>query len=107
MAARHRVRLRQILSEAEGYLELGMPQHALDVFERVEEPSHFTSHAFFIQGEALKQLGRHQDAIAPLGRAAEIAPSNIQIWLALGWCYKRLRQFDLAVDAMEQAVLAE
>jgi Flp pilus assembly protein TadD len=104
MAARDRLRLRLIQTEAEGYLELGMPQHALNVLNRIGDVDHFSSQALYLQGEALKQLGRYSDAIVALRRAADIAPSNIHIWLALGWCHKRLSQIDRAVEALEQAV---
>lgn len=107
MAARHRIRLRQIQTEAEGYLELGMPQHALDVLERLGGPTHFTSQIFFIRGEALKELGRFVEAVDSLRRAANIAPSNVRVWLSLGWCHKRLGEIHKAVDALEEAVAVE
>ena len=34
-------------------------------------------------------------------------PESIVIWLALAWCYKRVERLDLAIDALEHALLAD
>ena len=107
MTAKHRVRLRRILTETEGYLELGMPQHALDTLDRLGGTKCFNSRAFYLKGESLRQLDRYREAVGPLRRAAEIAPSNLHVWLALGWCYKRLGHIHRAIFAMEEAIVVE
>jgi len=84
-----------------------MPYHALEALDRLGGPEHFGSHSLFLQGEALRELGRYLEAVVPLERAAQIAPSNVQIWLSLGWCQKRLGRIHRAVDTMEQAVAAK
>ena len=104
MATRNRIRLRRIETEAEGYLELGMPQHALDALARLGEPAKFSSHAFFLWGDALKDLQRYTESLVPLAQAARIAPSDIRAWLAMGWCYKRLGRIDLAIEALQNAL---
>ncbi len=103
MAPGNRTRTLQILRAAEGYLELEMPQQALDVLARLDEASATRSQALYLRGEALRWLERHGEAIEILRRAAEQAPSNLHVWLALGWCYKRTDRLDLAIDALEQA----
>ncbi|MBN1908751.1 MAG: hypothetical protein JW818_03345, partial [Pirellulales bacterium] len=45
MTARERIRLRRIQTAAEGYLELGLPEHALAVLSRLGDLSHYNSHA--------------------------------------------------------------
>ncbi len=103
----HRTRLSQILREAEGYLELNLPQYALRALERAETSGGFRGQLLYLRGEALRSLERYGEAIEPLAAAAEIMPSNIHIWLALGWCYKRTERLDLAIDALRQALATE
>lgn len=85
-------------------MELGMPQHALDALARLGDPSNFSSRALCIWGEALQTMDRFAEALIPLGRAAKLAPDNIHIHLALGWCHKRTGDIDLAIEALEEAL---
>ena len=55
-------------------------------------------------GETLKELGRYEDALLPLQRAADLLTDDIHVYLALGWCYKRTGQLAKAIDALERAV---
>jgi tetratricopeptide (TPR) repeat protein len=104
-----RDRIRQKLSErhAEGYLELGMPEHALESLAKIADPKDLTSGALYLQGEALRALERYEEALGPLERVAAELPEDIQVRLALGWCYKRTGRIGRAVEAMEQALAAE
>jgi len=99
-----RIRTRRILREAEGYLELGMPDHALKNLDRITDPATFRGQALYLRGEALRALRRHREALSHLEEAADLAPSNVQIWVALGWCYKRAGKIHLAVEALERAI---
>ena len=103
----HRVRQAKIVREAEGYLELGMSQYALDTLARLGDPAKFSSYALYLWGEALRVLERYEEAIMPLVRSAEAAPGNVPVWFALGWCYKRTGQIDLAIASLEQALESE
>jgi Flp pilus assembly protein TadD len=89
--------------QAEGYLELGMPQQALDLLDRLEGTEGSDGQTLFLQGEALRALERFHDALIPLNRAAQAEPENIHVWLALGWCHKRTGRLDWAIDALETA----
>jgi tetratricopeptide (TPR) repeat protein len=104
MAVQQRVRSKRILREAEGYLELGMAEHALAALGRLDADSIGRSDALYLEGEALRSLDRFADALIPLEAAADVAPSNIHVWLALAWCYKRTEQLARAIDALEQAL---
>jgi tetratricopeptide (TPR) repeat protein len=95
--------MQRILREAEGYLEIGMPQYALDVLARMNDPGTFKGQQSYLTGEALRALERYDEAIRPLEQAADILPSNIAVWLALGWCRKRTGRLDLAIQALERA----
>jgi len=98
-----RIRLRQAERHAEGYLELGLGQHALDALARVGEAAGRSARALRLKGEALRILERYDEALEPLGRAKAIEPDNVGVWLALGWCYKRTARIDRAVEALERA----
>jgi tetratricopeptide (TPR) repeat protein len=116
-----RIRLQQILREAEGYLELAMLFSddfdtsvarrlaiplALATLDRMGEAGNLRSHALYLRGESLRALERYQEAIAPLQAAAEMDAGNIHIWLALGWCYKRSGHLDLAIESLDRALEA-
>jgi len=104
VSSRNRVRRNKIQCEAEGYLELGMPEHALDALARLGDPVGFHPDALYLWGEALRELERYADAVIPLSKAAETAPENIHAWVALGWCYKRVGRVDLAIDALQRVL---
>ena len=53
MNARTRGRQAKIQLEAEGYLELGMPEHALQTLGRLGDPAKFDVGALYLWGEGL------------------------------------------------------
>lgn len=106
MASINRIRRQQILRAAEGYLELDMPDHALEALARLN-PDELNNIALHLQGEALRALGRYGDAISPLKQAADGSPGDIHIWLSLGWCYKRIGRIDMAIESLEEALEAD
>ena len=77
------------------------------------------SEVAFVHGFADQAAQVHRPALArriprpgrPAGpvlrEAAEIEPQNIHIRLSLGWCYKRCRRLDLAIQALEEALEAD
>jgi tetratricopeptide (TPR) repeat protein len=107
VSAQHRIRRQQLLRQAEGYLELGMPQHALDVLDRWGPAEMPSVRAAYLRGEALRELGRWSDAIAALNMAAEGMPEEVPVYIAQGWCYKRLGRIDLAIAALEKGLEAD
>jgi Flp pilus assembly protein TadD len=107
MSVKHRIYRQKIQREAEGYLELGMPEHALKTLGRLGDPMAFDTHALYLWGEGLRATERYFEALMPLHRAAKAAPNDVRVRIALGWCYKRTGQLDLAIEALEQAVLIE
>jgi tetratricopeptide (TPR) repeat protein len=103
MATGDRVRSKRILREAEGYLELGLPQLALDRLERMTAPGTFRGQQLYLSGEALRALDRYDQAVDVLEQATDLNPSNISAWLALGWCLKRSRRLEQAIVALQRA----
>lgn len=104
MSSHDRIRRQQLVTQAEGYLELGMPRHALDVLARWGDPETFNDRALYLQGESWRALGEFRQALVPLKRAAQGSPDNIDVWLALGWCHKRCGRIDLAIESLEEAL---
>lgn len=100
----HRLQLDQAIQEAEGYLELGMTDHALETLQHRGALVHGSGRACYLLGEALRELGRYEEALFPLERSADLLPDDIHAWLALGWCYKRTGQLSRAIGALEKAV---
>ena len=107
MSTRNRIRLRQAERQAEGYLELGMPQHALDALARLEKPADFSAVAYYLWGEALRAMERYDEALVPLEEAAGLAPEDIQVRLAMGWCHKRTGRLDRAIEDLKAGLRAE
>lgn len=103
MTSRHRLRVKQAERQAEGYLELGMPEQALEALARLGGTSPLGSRGLYLSGEALRALDRFEESLVCLEQAAKLAPSDIHIWLAMGWCHKRTGRLDLAIEDLEQA----
>lgn len=89
------------LTAADGYLELGMPSHALNELGAIGDAGPLTPAVDFMTGLALKDQGRYDAAIVALQRAAiEIpVPHNRDVWLSLGECYRAAGSPELAVIA--------
>jgi len=122
MAAMTRLRRQAILRQATGYIELGellvdantpLPASARRVFERalemlddLPEPTRSLPHAKLLEGEALRALGRWEEALVPLRTVTESEPDRIEAWLGLGWCLKRLGRLDDAIAELNRGILA-
>ncbi|MEM8947113.1 MAG: tetratricopeptide repeat protein [Planctomycetota bacterium] len=102
-----RERVRRTRREAEGYLELGMPAHALETLKRRERLIQGDARSSYLLGEALREMRHYRAAIAPLHRSLELIPDDIHVWMALAWCYKRVGKVEHAIDALERAVDVE
>ena len=118
-----RIRRKQLVREAEGYLELvtifadtcklptahrdRLARRALSAILHLDPEDQDSAHALFLQGQAFRCLDRYEEAIVPLQKSAAQRSDNISVWLALGWCYKRIARLDRAMAAMEEALAAE
>jgi tetratricopeptide (TPR) repeat protein len=117
-----RIRRQQALREAGGYLELAMgladqwplpvelrvrlAQRALDALAAVTGSAAQRTEILYLTGLAYRTMHRYAEAVPPLKAAADLDPESVPIWLALGWCYKRIDRLDKAIEALEQAMLA-
>lgn len=101
--ATNQIRCKRIVREAEGYLELGLPQQAIDALERMTDPGTFKGYKLWLMGEALRAQERYAEAAEVLEQALELSPSKIEAYLALGWCYKRTNRLNDAIATLERA----
>jgi tetratricopeptide (TPR) repeat protein len=97
-------RIKRQLGEAEGYLMLNLPGKALEILEGRSDWATMQFEASLLTGEALRVVGRHHDALKPLELAAALRPGDVNVAIALGWCYKRTHRLAQAIDALGRAV---
>jgi len=102
--SRNHILLTRAIEEAEGYIDLGMKEHALRALERRGTLVHSDGRACYLLGEALREMDRYEEALLPLERSADLVPDDIRVHLALGWCYKRTGQLAKAIESLEKAV---
>jgi tetratricopeptide (TPR) repeat protein len=100
-------RISRIVREAEGYLELGLPDPAAECLKRRSALVAQSGRASYLLGEALREAERYHEAASPLERAVELMPSDIHVHLALAWCYKRTGRLELAIATLEQALRSD
>lgn len=96
------------LTAAEGYLELDLPDYALEELDRIEDAGDYSGVADWLRGEAHKEKRDYTAAIASLQRAVRDipAPHNRAAMESLQTCFRSTGQNDLA-DVFEQLVQAQ
>ncbi len=89
--------VRRILS-ADGYLDLGMPERAVEELDKIEDAGPLEGPVQLLHGIALKQTNNHREAITHLEKAARIMPSPIRrfAWRELVEAYRAVGSEDLA-----------
>lgn len=85
------LRIAKRVQHAVGYVELGMPEHALERLEGLGELGPFEAEVELIRGEAYRCLNRYDDAAVALKAAATKFPSPFDkpAWFALSLCYSQ------------------
>jgi len=99
------VRTTKRLSEAIGYLELGMTRQALAALECVDEPGPFAPLVEMLRGEAARREDRLDDATRSFEAAARLLPEpgSRAIWLALSSFHRQAGNTDLAIESLARA----
>lgn len=98
-----RDRCAKLLTAAEGYMMLGMFAHALATLAEIRDAGELTFQVEFMRGDALRHLERHDEALAVFDRAFAVKPDDVDLLMAMAWCYKRTNQLPRAITSMEQA----
>ena len=93
--------VRRLLS-ADGYMDLGLPERAIEELEKITDAGVLDGPTQLLHGIALKQVGNFTDAITHLEKAARIMPSPIRrfAWRELVDAYR-------AVGSMELGEMAQ
>ncbi|MBN1851979.1 MAG: hypothetical protein JW829_04615, partial [Pirellulales bacterium] len=68
MGVLDQIRQEKALREAEGYLEFGMPAHAIRVLTALGPCIATNGLASYLLGEALREQARYKEALVPLER---------------------------------------
>ncbi|MCL2116985.1 MAG: hypothetical protein FWH27_01015 [Planctomycetaceae bacterium] len=68
------IRVVKRLTEASGYLDLEMPQQALETLRGIRIPGPFEAQIAFLRGKALQQAKQFEDAAVCLAVAAKSIP---------------------------------
>jgi predicted Zn-dependent protease len=89
--------VRRILS-ADGYLDLGMPEKAVEELEKIGDAGPLEGPVQLMYGIALKQTQNFTDAIVHLEKAARVMPSPIRrfAWRELVDAYRAVGSEELA-----------
>lgn len=91
------------LDAARGYLALEMPDHALAELAAVREPQRHRFDLSRLRGDALRLLGRFDEAAAAYTRALAERPDALPAHMGAAACYRHLGRLDRAAAAMEDA----
>ena len=94
----------QALTQAEGYLELDLPDLALRCLARCDDYGALDFEGNYLNGEALRALERYDQAVAPLRAAVGLRPGAVAPRVALGWCLKRTSRLEQAIGVLEEVV---
>lgn len=94
--------VRRLLS-ADGYIDLGMPERAIEELEKITDAGPLEGPTQLMHGIALKQVGNFTDAITHLEKAARIMPSPIRrfAWRELVDAYRAVGSMQLAETAQK------
>lgn len=86
------------LVAADGYLELDMPQRALDELYKIDDAGPLEGPRRLLLGIAHKQAGEQEEAIPHLESAARLMPKPARrfAWSELTSCYRSVGSNDLA-----------
>ena len=115
-----RLRQQMLLRHAAGYIELGemlvgsdeavpasaerLLLRALATLGDLPEDARGDAVALLLEGEALRALGKWQQALEPLRRVVAEDPARVEAWLGIGWCLKRLERISEAIEALRHGL---
>jgi len=92
------------LREAEGYLELGLLDLALDRVQAVETTAYMPYECAVLHGSVLREKECFAQAIPCFECALHCKAGDLVATMGLGWCHKRVGRVDLAVQVYREAL---
>jgi tetratricopeptide (TPR) repeat protein len=96
-------RRKRQLRVAEGYLSLGMPDHAIDALKQVSDPGESAFECHLLRGNALRAKLDHHEALESFRRAHLLNPGSLEVLLGMAWCFKRIDRVDQSIESMRRA----
>lgn len=96
-------RRKRQLEAAEGFLSLGMPDHALDALKQISDYGSAEFHFQLLRGDALRAKLDYERALLCFQRAHELQPQSLEALMGMAWCYKRTDRVAQSVDCMRIA----
>jgi len=99
------IRVSKRLTQASGYLELGLPQQALDLLDNLGPLGPFEAQVELLRGEAYRRQQRFQEAAMSFRAAAEksLSPRDRQALLLMSVCYQQTGNVFEALRRLAQA----
>lgn len=119
---RLKARRTMLLRQASGYIELAelgsrpdqpnpgvaarLLDRAIELLDELPAESRMCGESLVLRAEALRTLGRYEQALPHFRAAVVERQRSVAGWLGLGWCLKRLDRLTEAVAALTQGVIA-
>lgn len=97
-------RAQRWLSEAEGYMQLGLFEHSLERILAVETAGLMPFECAALRGSILREKEGFAEAIPYFETALKLRPGDMLATVGLGWCQKRIGRVDLAAKAYVEAL---
>lgn len=97
-------RARRWLTEAEGYLELGLFDQALERLQRLSGTQRFRLERALLSGSLYRERGDYATAVPSFEEALRQEPGNVPATIGLGWCLKRLGRLEQAIGPYVEAI---
>ncbi|MFO0949383.1 MAG: tetratricopeptide repeat protein [Planctomycetota bacterium] len=91
------------LVQAEGYLELDLPEEAQKCLAAVNETTKRSFEWNLLAAETHRVRKEYADALALFEAAHRQRPQDITIYVNLGWCLKRLHRLKDAITVLKKA----
>ena len=103
MTRTSQIRRQKLLTAAEGYLMLDLPEMALDALNEIADPYRAPFQVHFLRGEVYRQLQEHKAALIEYQQAYALKSADVPLLMAMAWCFKRTGQLTRAIYVAEHA----
>ncbi|MBI1348292.1 hypothetical protein GC163_18615 [bacterium] len=94
------------LERAEGYLMLGMAEQALKELRSIADPTADAYTYHHHRADAFRLLERYAESLDEFQTCQMLQPDEVDVFMGLAWCYKRLGQLAHAIATTHDAVQA-
>jgi tetratricopeptide (TPR) repeat protein len=96
-------RRKKQLEAAEGFLSLGMPDHALEALKQVSDFGSAEFYSLLLRGDAWRAKHNYEQALECFLKAHELKPQSLDALMGMAWCYKRTDRVAQSVECMRTA----